>query len=116
MESEREEAFSILEQQFNKLDNTRLGYKIDRKREALMMLTYKMNIKDPRLRLNLYFHFLKNRYIGEDGEVHLKITDEEDLRKFIEEKRLQVNRMKESKNFTEIERQGAEKMLKEATR
>ena len=116
MESEREEAFSILEQQFNKLDNTRLGYKIDRKREALMMLTYKMNIKDPRLRLTLYFHFLKNRYIGEDGEVHLKITDEEDLRKFIEEKRLQVNRMKKSKNFTEIERQGAEKMLKEATR
>ena len=81
-----------------------------------MMLTYKMNIKDPKLRLNLYFHFLKNRYIGEDGEVHLKITDEEDLRKFIEEKRLQVNRMKESKNFTEIERQGAEKMLKEATK
>ncbi len=116
MGSEREEAFSILEQQFNKLDNTRLGYKIDRKREALMILTYKMNIKDPRLRLNLYFHFLKNRYIGENGKVHLKISDEEDLRKFIEEKRLQVNRMKKSKNFTEIERQGAEKMLKEAIR
>ena len=116
MKSEREEAFSILEQQFNKLDNTRLGYKIDRKREALMILTYKMNIKDPRLRLNLYFHFLKNRYIGENGKVHLKISDEEDLRKFIEEKRLQVNRMKKSKNFTEIERQGAEKMLKEAIR
>ncbi|GIT64682.1 MAG: hypothetical protein Ct9H300mP23_03090 [Nitrospinota bacterium] len=46
-ESEREKAFSILEQQFNKLDNTRLGYKIDRKREALMILTYKMNIRDP---------------------------------------------------------------------
>jgi len=114
--SEREEAFSILEQQFNKLDNTRLGYKIDRKREALMMLTYKMNIKDPKLRLTLYFHFLKNRYIRPNGEVHLKITDEEDLRKFIEEKRLQVNRMMKSKNFTEIERQGADKMLKEVTR
>ena len=116
MESEREEAFSILEQQFNKLDNTRLGYKIDRKREALMMLTYKMNIKDPKLRLTLYFHFLKKRYIRPNGEVHLKITDEEDLRKFIEEKRLQVNRMMKSKNFTEIERQGATKMLKEAMR
>ena len=116
MESEREEAFSILEQQFNKLDNTRLGYKIDRKREALMMLTYKMNIKDPKLRLTLYFHFLKNRYIGPNGEVHLKITDEEDLRNFIEEKRHQIQRMKKSKNFTDIERQGADKMLKEATR
>ena len=80
-----------------------------------MMLTYKMNIKDPRLRLTLYFHFLKNRYIGPNGDVRLKITDEEDLRKFIEEKRLQVNRMKKSKNFTEIERQGADKMLKDAT-
>ena len=102
--------------QFNKLDNTRLGYKIDRKREALMMLTYKMNIKDPKLRLTLYFHFLKKRYIRPNGEVHLKITDEEDLRKFIEEKRLQVNRMMKSKNFTEIERQGATKLLKEAMR
>ena len=81
-----------------------------------MMLTYKMNIKDPKLRLSLYFHFLKNRYIGKNGEVRLKINDEEDLRKFIEEKRLQVNRMMKSKNLTEIERQGAQRMLKEATR
>ena len=64
IESEREEAFSILEQQFNKLDNTRLGYKIDRKREALMILTYKMNIRDPRLRLSLYFHFLRIGMLG----------------------------------------------------
>ena len=116
IESEREEAFSILEQQFNKLDNTRLGYKIDRKREALMILTYKMNIRDPRLRLSLYFHFLKNRYVGPDGEVNLKVVNEEDLKKFVQEKRIQVKRMIKSKNFTEIERQGAEKMLKEATR
>ena len=116
LESEREEAFSILEQQFNKLDNTRLGYKIDRKREALMILTYKMNIRDPRLRLSLYFHFLKNRYVGPDGEVNLKVVNEEDLKKFVQEKRLQVNRMLKSKNFTEIERQGANKMLKELTK
>jgi hypothetical protein len=114
LESEREKAFSILEQQFNKLDNTRLGYKIDRKREALMILTYKMNIRDPRLRLSLYFHFLKNRYVGPDGEVNLKVVNEEDLKKFVEEKSLQVKRMMKSKNFTEIERQGAYKMLKDA--
>ena len=112
MQRESEKAFSILEQQFNKLDNTRLGYKVDRKREALMLLTYKMNIKDPKQRMKLYFHFLKNRYIGKNGEVDLKITDEEDLRKFIKEKQSQVNRMMKSKNFTEIERQGAKRMLK----
>jgi len=109
--TEREEAFSILEQQFNKLDNTRLGYRIDRKHEALMILTYKMKIKDPQKRLGLYFHFLKDRYIGPDGEVDLKVSNKEDLKKFVEEKRVQVNRMAKSKNFTEIERQGAEKLI-----
>ncbi|MBT6717101.1 MAG: hypothetical protein HOB18_05590 [Nitrospina sp.] len=112
LKSERKEAFSILEQQFSKLDNTRLGYRVDRKREALMILTYKMKIKDPQIRLALYFHFLKHRYIGSDGEITLKVSDEKDLQKFVEEKRVQVTRMMKSKNFTEIERQGAARMLK----
>ena len=110
-ENEREEAFSILEQQFNKLDNTRLGYRIDRKREALMILTYKMKIKDSQKRLGLYFHFLKNKYIGPDGEVNLKIVNVEDLKKFVQEKRVQITRMMKSKYFTDIERQGAKTML-----
>ena len=59
-------------------------------------------------------HFLKNRYVGPDGEVNLKVVNEEDLKNFVEEKRLQVKRMMKSKNFTEIERQGAYKMLKDA--
>lgn len=112
MEADNKEAFSILAQQFDKLDNTRLGYRIDRKREALMILTYKMQIKDPKKRLGIYFHFLKDRYIGADGEIRLKVSDEEDLKKFVEEKRVQVNRMMKSKNFTEVERQGADRMLK----
>jgi len=111
-ENEREEAFSIFEQQFNKLDNTRLGYRIDRKREALMILTYKMKIKDSQKRLGLYFHFLKNKYIGHDGEVNLKVANVEDLKKFVQEKRVQITRMMKSKYFTDIERQGAKTMLK----
>ena len=111
MESDNKEAFSILGQQFDKLDNTRLGYRIDRKREALMILTYKMLIKDPKKRLGIYFHFLKDRYVGADGEIRLKVSDEEDLNNFIEEKRVQITRMMKSKNFTEIERQGAKKLL-----
>jgi hypothetical protein len=111
MESDNKEAFAILAQQFDKLDNTRLGYRIDRKREALMILTYKMQIKDPQKRLGIYFHFLKDRYVGDDGEIRLKVSDEEDLKKFVEEKRVQINRMMKSKNFTEIERQGATKLL-----
>ena len=111
MESDNKKAFSILGQQFDKLDNTRLGYRIDRKREALMILTYKMKIKDPQKRLGIYFHFLKDRYVGADGEISLKVSDEEDLKKFVEEKRVQITRMMKSKNFTEIERLGAEKLL-----
>ena len=76
-----------------------------------MILTYRMKIKDPQKRLALYFHFLKDRYIGPDGEVNLKVSDQEDLKKFVEEKRVHINRMMKSKNFTEIERKGAEKML-----
>ena len=70
-----------------------------------------MKIKDPQERRGLYFHFLKDRYIGPDGEVKLKVLDEEDLKKFVEEKRLQITQMTKSKNFTEIERKGAEKLL-----
>ena len=107
----KEEAFSILGQQFDKLDNTRLGYRIDRKREALLILTYKMKIKDSRQRLGIYFNFLKNRYVGADGEVQLRISNEEDFKKFVEEKHVQITRMMKSKNFTDIERQGAQKLL-----
>jgi hypothetical protein len=70
-----------------------------------------MQIKDPKKRLGIYFHFLKDRYVGADGEIRLKVSDEEDLKKFVEEKRVQINRMMKSKNFTEIERKGAEKLL-----
>jgi hypothetical protein len=105
------EPFSILAQQFDKLDNTRLGYRIDRKREALMILTYKMQIKDPQKRLAIYFHFLKDRYVKTDGKVNLKVSDEEDLKKFVEEKRVQITRMMQSKNFTEIEQESAKKLL-----
>ena len=76
-----------------------------------MILTYKMKIKDPQKRLGLYFHFLKYRYIEPDGKVNLKVLDEEDLKKFVEEKRVQITQMTKSKNFTEIERKGAEKLL-----
>ena len=76
-----------------------------------MILTYKMKIKDSQKRLGLYFHFLKNKYIGHDGEVNLKVANVEDLKKFVQEKRVQITRMMKSKYFTDIERQGAKTML-----
>lgn len=105
------EGFEILEVQFNKLDNTRLGYRIDRKREALMTLTYHMRLKDSATRLGIYFRFLKQRYIGADGEVKLVVPDEEDFKKYVEEKRRDISKMAASPKLTAIEKAGALRML-----
>ncbi len=109
--SSLKEAFSILDIQFNKLENTRLGYRIDRKHEALMTMTYHLRLKDPAVRLGIYFRFLKQRFIGEDGEVNLVVPDEEDFKSFIEEKRRDIAKMADSPKLTPIEKAGALKML-----
>ena len=107
-----EEAFSILDIQFNKLDNTRLGYRIDRKHEALMMMTYHLRLKDPAVRLGIYFRFLRQRFIGADGEVKLVVPDAEDLKLYIKEKRRDISKMSDSIKLTPIEKAGALRMLK----
>ena len=106
------EAFSILDIQFNKLDNTRLGYRIDRKHEALMMMTYHLRLKDPAVRLGIYFRFLRQRFIGADGEVKLVVPDAEDLKLYIKEKRRDISKMSDSIKLTPIEKAGALRMLK----
>jgi hypothetical protein len=105
------EAFSILDIQFNKLDNTRLGYRIDRKHEALMMMTYHLRLKDSAVRRGIYFQFLRQRYIGKDGEIKLVVPDEEDLKLFVKEKRRDISKMAGSPKLTPIEKAGALRML-----
>lgn len=105
------EAFSILDVQFNKLDNTRLGYRIDRKHEALMTMTYHLRLKDTAIRLGIYFRFLKQRFIGDDGEVKLVVPDAEDFKKYVEEKRRDIKKMADSPKLTPIEKAGALRML-----
>ena len=106
-----DEAFSILDRQFNKLDNTRLGYRIDRKREALMTMSYYLQLKDSATRLGIYFRFLKQRFIGADGEVKLVVPDEKDFKLFIEEKRHEIAKMAGSPKLTPVEKEGALRML-----
>ena len=106
-----DEAFSLLDQQFNKLDNTRLGYRIDRKREALMTMSYHLRLKDSATRLGIYFRFLKQRFIGADGEVKLVVPDEKDFKLFIEEKRHEIAKMAGSPKLTPVEKEGALRML-----
>ena len=106
-----DEAFSILERQFNKLDNTRLGYRIDRKREALMTMSYHLRLKDSATRLGIYFRFLKKRFIGVDGKVKLVVPDEKDFKLFVEEKRRDIAKMAGSPKLTPVEKEGALRML-----
>ena len=106
-----DEAFSILERQFNKLDNTRLGYRIDRKREALMTMSYHLRLKDSATRLGIYFRFLKKRFIGVGGEVKLVVPDEKDFKLFVEEKRRDIAKMAGSPKLTPVEKEGALRML-----
>ncbi len=106
------EAFKILEVQFNKLDNTRLDYRIDRKQEALMTMNYHLRLKDSAVRLGIYFRFLKQRFIGADGEVKLIVPDKEDFKGYVEEKRREIAKMAESPKLTTIEKAGALRMLK----
>ena len=106
-----DEAFSILDRQFNKLDNTRLGYRIDRKQEALMTMSYHLRLKDSATRLGIYFRFLKQRFIGADGEVKLVVPDEKDFKLFIEEKRHEIAKMAGSPKLTPVEKEGALRML-----
>ena len=106
-----DEAFSLLDQQFNKLDNTRLGYRIDRKREALMTMSYHLRLKDSATRLGIYFRFLKKRFIGVDGEVKLVVPDEKDFKLFVEEKRRDIAKMAGSPKLTPVEKEGALRML-----
>ena len=106
------EAFSILDEQFSKLDNTRLGYQIDRKQEALMTMNYHLRLKDSAVRLGIYFRFLKQRFIGANGDVKLVVPDKEDFKRYVEEKRLEIAKMAESPKLTTIEKAGALRMLK----
>lgn len=106
------EAFTILDAQFNKLDNTRLGYRIDRKHESLMTLTYHLRLKDSATRLAIYFRFLKQRFIGADNEVNLVVPDEQDFKLYVEEKRREIEKMTASPKLTPIEKAGALRMLK----
>ena len=76
-----------------------------------MTMTYHLRLKDSATRLGIYFRFIKQRFIGEEGEIKLVVPDEEDFKKFVEEKRRKITKMGESPKLTPIEKAGALRML-----
>ena len=105
-------AMEVFDQQMRKTDNTRLGYVIDRKTESMMTLQYASPVKDKRDRRLLYFHYLKKRFLNDAAELKLVIEDEGDFKNFIRRKREGVEKMIDYPGLTEIEREGARRLLK----
>ena len=66
-EETRRKAFSFFDLQMNNKDNIRLGYKINRKKEAFLFIQNQLMIKDPVIHLRLYFEYLKKSFVKLDG-------------------------------------------------
>jgi hypothetical protein len=100
-------AFGVFDLQFNKDDNTRLGYIIDRRKEALMHLQYGKGPKDPTQRLALYFHYLKKRFLDDQGEIRLTIDNSQALTDYVNQKIKGIETMIQLPGFTPIEKDAA---------
>jgi hypothetical protein len=94
--------------QMEKTDNTRLGYIIDRKKESLLNLKYKLGIKNIADRRALYFLYIKSRFLKEGG-VSFETTDQDDFNQFVRGKLDDVEKMLNSKRITPIEKSAGKK-------
>jgi hypothetical protein len=110
-----EAAFLILDNQIRKTDNTRLGYKIDRKEESLMTMKYQLHINDPVERLGYYYQYLKKRFVGPDGKVRLVIEDEGDYRAYLKGQIKLIKKMAGFAGLTEVEAVAAKKLVEKLT-
>ena len=106
----REKAWALFDTQIRKTDNTRLGYKINRKKEALLTLKFQHKVIGPE-GLHLYFHYLKKRFVKADGSVQLVVEDEEDLAAFTQSQLKKIQTLSRSKRLTPLERQAAETLV-----
>jgi hypothetical protein len=100
-------AFDVFDLQFNKDDNTRLGYIIDRRNEALMHLQYGKGPKEPAQRLALYFHYLKTRFFDHQGKINLTVDNKQDLIDYVNKKTKGIEAMIQRPGFTSIEKEAA---------
>ncbi len=110
-DSDRRKARAILETQMTKMDNLRLGYRIDRKKEALLTFQYQLKMKDPVRRLMLYYEYLKERFIDSDGRIRLTIQNPEDFRAYVRKVLGEIGTLANAKGMTPLEREAAEALI-----
>ena len=108
----RRKAFSFFDLQMNNKDNIRLGYKINRKKEAFLFIQSQLMIKDPVIHLRLYFEYLKKKFIKSDGKINLQSTEGEDFNSYVLSKIKGVQKMIHYKGMSKIEREAAGKWIK----
>jgi hypothetical protein len=107
----RKKAFELFELQMDKTDNTRLGYKVNRKKEALLFIQHSLKVTDPITRLTLYFEFLKKRFIKQEGEIILQVKEKEEFDNYIVSKIEGIQKMIDYKGLSKIEREAAQKLI-----
>jgi hypothetical protein len=95
----------------DKTDNTRLGYKVNRKKEALLFIQHSLKVTDPITRLTLYFEFLKKRFIKQEGEIILQVKEKEEFDNYIVSKIEGIQKMIDYKGLSKIEREAAQKLI-----
>lgn len=100
-------AFDVFDLQFNKDDNTRLGYIINRRKEALMHLKYGIGPKEPSQRLALYFHYLKKKFLDDKGNIRLTIGNPQALADYVNQKVTGIETMIQRPGFTPVEKEAA---------
>ena len=107
----KDKAFQIFAQQFNKTDNTALGYVIDRKKETLMTLSYQYSLQNEGQGLAIYFHYLKKRFVGKDGELNLEPDDKKDFQIFLKTKVGEIKKMLEYNGLSREEKEAGRNLI-----
>ncbi len=114
-EETQRKAFDFFDLQMNKKDNTRLGYKINRKKEAFLFIQSQLKIKQPATHLILYFKYLKQRFVQQEGEIDLNVGQDQDFNSYTLAKIEGIQKMSSYKNLSQIERDAAKKLIEEIT-
>jgi hypothetical protein len=111
-EETRRKAFSFFDLQMNNKDNIRLGYKINRKKEAFLFIQNQLLIKDPVIHLRLYFEYLKKSFVKSDGQINVQRIEGEAFNSYVLSKIKGVRKMISYKGMSKIEREAAGKWIK----
>jgi hypothetical protein len=108
----RQKAFRFFDLQINKNDNVKLGYKVNRKKEAILFIENQLMIKDPTVHLRLYFEYIKNKFVKSDGEINFQTTEGEIFNSYILLKIKAMRKMISYKGMSQIEQGAARKLIK----